>query len=124
LDKIDNPGGMMRFSAILVTPLRGISKKGSIPHVSRLLLVPVSWIPLEVRNKPRSENPIDWGFLTWKEVVFGQSKGCSMAVLGEHSDRLVPLQGYGDVVWAGGLDATRAGDSPEFQGVGGALGCL
>ncbi|CAK9257329.1 unnamed protein product [Sphagnum jensenii] len=39
-----------------------------------------------------------------------------MAVLGEHFDRLVPLQGYGDVVWAGGLDATCAGDSPEFQG--------
>jgi len=89
LDEVDNPGGMMRFFGILVTPLRGISKERSIPHVSRLLPVPVSWIPLEVRNKPRSENPIDWGFLTWKGEVFGQSKGCSMAVLGEHSAWLI-----------------------------------
>ncbi len=37
-----------------------------------------------------------------------------MVVLGEYPDRFVPLQGDGDVVGAGGLDATRVGDFSEF----------
>ncbi len=37
-----------------------------------------------------------------------------MVVLIEYLDRFVPLQGDGDGVGAGGLDATRVGDFPEF----------
>jgi hypothetical protein len=69
---------------------------------------------LEVGNKSGSEDPVEKGFLTWEREVLGQSEGSTMVVLNEYLDRFVPLQGDGDGVGTGGLDATRVGDSPEF----------
>jgi hypothetical protein len=69
---------------------------------------------LEVVDETGSEDPVEKGFLTWEGDVLGQSEGCTMVVLSEYPDRFVPLQGDGDDVGTGGLDATRVGDSPEF----------
>jgi len=107
LDEFDNPRGSVRFSCVLVAPLGGVAKERSVPHVARLLPVPVSRVPFEVGNKSGSEDPVEKGFLTWEGEVLGQSEGCTMVVLSENPDRFVPLQGDGDGVGACGLDATR-----------------
>jgi hypothetical protein len=69
---------------------------------------------LEVRNETGSEDLVKEGFLTWEGEVLGQPEGCTVVVLSEDPDRFVALQGYGDGVGAGGLDAACVGDSPEF----------
>jgi hypothetical protein len=114
LDEVDNPRGAVRFSGVLVAPIGGVTEERSVPHVARLLPVRVSRVPLKVGNKSGSEDPVEKGFLTWEGEVLGQSEGCTMVVLSEHPDRFVSLHRYGDGVGAGGLDATRVGDSPEF----------
>ncbi len=121
LDEFDNPGGSVQFSCVLVSPFGGVAEERSVPHVVRLLPVPISRVPLKVGDKSGSEDPVEKGFLTWDGEVLGQSESCTMVVLSEYPDRFVPLQGDGDDVGAGGLDATRVGDSPEFWRVGGAL---
>jgi hypothetical protein len=50
-------------------------------------------IPGEIRDESRLKNLIDWRFLTWLEQILGEPEHGSMAVLGEDSDRLVPLKG-------------------------------
>ncbi len=114
LDEFHNPKGLVRFSCVLIAPLGGVSEERSVPHVVRLLPVPVSRVPLEVGDKSESEDPVEKGFLTWEGEVLGQFEGCTMVVLSEYPDRFVPLQGDGDGVGAGGLDVTRVGDPPEF----------
>ncbi len=114
LDEFDHPGGLVQFLCVLIAPFGRVAEERGVPHVARLLLVPVSRVPLEVGNKTGSEDPVEKGFLTWEGDVLGQSEGCTMVVLSEYPDRFVPLQGDGDGVGAGGLDVTRVGDSPEF----------
>jgi hypothetical protein len=50
-------------------------------------------IPQETRDESRFKDPVDWRFLTWREQILGEPKRGSMAVLGEDSDRFVPLKG-------------------------------
>jgi len=89
---------VMFFPSILVPSLGGVSKEGSVAHVARRLPMPVPWIPREIKDESRLKNPIDWRFLTWREQILGEPKRGSMAVLGEDSDRLVPLKGNDGVV--------------------------
>ncbi len=98
LDEGDDVGGVMFFPSILVPSLGGVSKEGSVAHVARRLPMPVPWIPREIKDESRLKNPIDWRFLTWREQILGEPKRGSMAVLGEDSDRLVPLKGNDGVV--------------------------
>ncbi len=114
MDEVDDPEGAVRFSGVLVAPLGGVTKERSVPHVARLLPVPISGVPLEVGNKPGSKDPVEQGFLTWEGEVLGQSKSCSMIVLSEHPDGFVSLQGDGDGVGSGGFNAIHVGDSREF----------
>ncbi|CAK9864159.1 unnamed protein product [Sphagnum jensenii] len=74
LNEVDDPGGAVRFSGILVAPLGGVIEERSVPQVAHLLPVPVFGDALEVRNKPRFEDPVKHGFLTWEGEVLGQSK--------------------------------------------------
>ncbi len=104
----------MPFFCVLVAPFGGVAEERGVPHVARLLPVLVSRVPLEVGNKAGSENPVKKGFLTWEGDVLGQSEGHTMVVLNEYPDRFEPLQGDGDGVGAGGLDATPVGDFPEL----------
>jgi len=113
----------VRFSGVLVAPLGGVTEERGVPHVARLLPVPISRVPLEVGDETGPEDPIEEGFLTWEGEVLGQPEGCTVVVLNEDPDRFVTLQGYGDGVGVGGLDATCVGNSPEFCHIGGALGC-
>ncbi len=91
MDEFDNLGGSMQFSYVLVALLGGVTEERGVPHVARLLPVPVSRVPLEVGNKSGSEDPVEKGFLTWEGEVLGQSEGCTMVVLNEYPDRFVPL---------------------------------
>ncbi len=100
LDEFNDLGGSVRFFCVLIAPFGGVAKERSVPHVARLLPVPVSRVPLEVGNKTGSEDPVEKGFLTWEGDVLGQSEGCKMVVLSEYPDRFVPLQGDGDGVGA------------------------
>jgi len=83
----------MFFPSILVPSLGGVSKEGSVAHVTHRLLMPIPRIPREIRDESRLKNPIDWRFLTWLEQILGEPERGSMAVLGEDSDRLVPFKG-------------------------------
>ncbi len=83
----------MFFLGILVPSLGGVSKEGSVAHVMGRLPMPIPRIPREIRYESRLKNPIDWRFLTWLEQILGEHERDSMAVLGEDSDRLVPLKG-------------------------------
>jgi len=114
LDEFDNPEGSVWFSCILVAPFGGVTEERSVPHVVRLLPVPISRVPLKVGDKSESEDLVEKGFLTWDGEVLGQSESCTMVVLSKYLDRFVPLQGDGDGVGVGGLDVTRVGNSPEF----------
>jgi hypothetical protein len=58
---------VLRFFGVLVSSFRRVTKEGGIAHAARRLLVLVSWIPREVRDKARFKNPIDRRFLTWQE---------------------------------------------------------
>ncbi len=71
LDEFDNPKGSVRFSCVLVAPLGGVAEEGGVPYVTRLLPVPVSRVPLEVRDKSGSEDPIEKRFLTLEGEVLG-----------------------------------------------------
>ncbi len=93
LDEGDDAGGMMFFPCIMVPSLGGVSKEGSVAHVARRLPMPVPRIPREIRDESRLKNPIDWRFFTWLEQILGELERGSMAVLGEDSNRLVPLKG-------------------------------
>jgi hypothetical protein len=55
--------------------------------------MPVPRIPREIRDESRLKNPIDWRFFTWREQILGEPERGSVAVLGEDSNRLVPLKG-------------------------------
>ncbi len=88
----------MFFPGILVPSLGGVSKEGNVAHVARRLPMLVPQIPWEIKDESRLKNPIDWRFLTWLEQILGEPERGSMAVLGEDSDRLVPLKGNDGVV--------------------------
>jgi hypothetical protein len=60
--------------------------------------MPIPQIPREIRDESRLKNLIDWRFFTWREQILGELERGSMAVLGEDSNRLVPLKGKGGVV--------------------------
>ncbi len=64
LNEFDDPGGSVQFSCVLVASLGGVTEERNVPHVARLLPVPVSRVPLEVGNKTGSEDPVEKGFLT------------------------------------------------------------
>jgi hypothetical protein len=42
LDEIDDPKGAVGLPGVLVSPLGGVAEERSIPHIVRLLPVPVS----------------------------------------------------------------------------------
>ncbi len=98
LDEGDDGGGVMFFPGILVPSLGGVSKEGSVAHVARRLPMPIPQIPREIRDESRLKNLINWRFFTWREQILGELERGSMAVLGEDSNRLVPLKGNGGVV--------------------------
>ncbi len=98
LDEGDDARGVMFFLGILVPSLGGVSKEGSVAHVARRLPMPIPRIPQEIKDESKLKNPIDWRFITWREQILGEPKRGSMAVLGEDSDRLVPLKGNGGAV--------------------------
>ncbi len=114
LNEIDDSGGSVWFSYVLVAPLGGVTEQGSIPHVARLLPMLISRVPLKVGNKSRSEDPVEERFLTWEGEVLGQFEGRTMAVPSKCLDWFVPFQKDGDDVGVGGLDAAHVGDSPKF----------
>jgi hypothetical protein len=71
LDEVDDPGGVVWFSGVLVAPLGGVSEERSVSQFVRLLPMPISGVPLEVGNKSESEDPVEQGFLTREGEVFG-----------------------------------------------------
>jgi hypothetical protein len=83
LDKFDDPGGAVWFSSVLVVLLGGVTEERGVPHVARLLPVPISRVPLEVGNETGPKDPVKEGFLTWEGEVFGQPEGCTVVVLSE-----------------------------------------
>ncbi len=93
LDEGDDARRVMFFPSILVPSLGGVSKEGSVAHVARRLPMLVPRVPREIRNESSLKNPVDWRFLTWRGQILGEPERGSMAVLGEDSDRLVPLKG-------------------------------
>jgi hypothetical protein len=58
LDEVDDSGGGLRFPCVLVASLGGVAEEGGVSHVVLLLPMLIPWIPIEVRNKTGSENPI------------------------------------------------------------------
>lgn len=114
LNEVYDSGGVVRLPSVLVAPLGGVAEEKSVPHLARLLPVPVSGVPFEVGNESESKDPIEKGFLTWEGEVFGKLEGGTVVVLSEYPDRFIPLQGDGDGAGAGGLDAARVGDFLEF----------
>jgi hypothetical protein len=48
----------MWFLCVLVSSLGGVAEEGGDSHVVFLLPVLVTWIPIEIRDKTGSENPV------------------------------------------------------------------
>ncbi len=124
LDEVDDPGGVVRFSGVLVAPLRGVPEERCVPKFVRLLPVPVAGVPLEVENESGSEDPVEQGFLVgWGEIL-GQFEGCSVFFLSKEPDEFISIQGDGDRAGARSLDAPCVGGFPEFKYVGSVSGGL
>ncbi len=59
LDEVDDSGGGgVWFPCVLVSSLGGVVEEGGDSHVVFLLLMPVTWIPIEIGDKTGSENPV------------------------------------------------------------------
>jgi len=58
LDEVDDSGEGVWFPCVLVSSLGGVAEEGGGSHVVFLLPVPITWIPIEVRDKTRTENPV------------------------------------------------------------------
>jgi hypothetical protein len=124
LDEGDDAGSVLLLPGIPVSSLSRVTKERGVAHVVRLLPVPVSEIPREVRNKAGLKDPINWRFFTWARYFFGQFECCSMAILGEDPDQRVPFKGDGDAMQVGSLDSARIRGFFEFLGVGGGVGYI
>ncbi len=115
---------MLDFPDVLVPSLGRVAEKGGVSHVLCFLPMLISEVPREVRDETNFEYPVDGGFFTWEQQVFGRPERCSMSILGKHSDRLISLQGDRDVLSASGLDAASGRGFSELPGVGHGLGCF
>jgi len=122
LDEGGDVGGVLDFPCVLVPSLGRVAEKGGVSHVLRFLPMPISGVPREVRDETSFESPVDGGFFTWEQQVFGELEHCSMSILGKHSDRFISLQGDRDVLSAGGLDAAGGRGFFELPGAGRGLG--
>ncbi len=109
MDESDDAGSVLLPPGIPIPSLSEVTKEGGVAHVARLLPMPVSGIPREVRNKTGLKDPVNWGFFTWWKYVLGQFERCSMAFLGKDLDRRVPLKGDDSAMRAGSLDSSSAG---------------
>jgi hypothetical protein len=94
----DDAGGVLLPPCILVSPFGRIAKERGVAYVARLLLVPVSEIPLKLEDEAGLKDPVDWGFFSWGGKVLGQFERWPMALLHKHSDRLVPFKRDDDVM--------------------------
>jgi hypothetical protein len=124
LDEGDDAWSVLLPPGIPVSSLSRVTKERGVAHVARLLPVPVSGIPWEVRNKARLKDPINWRFFTWGRYVFGQSEHCSMAILDEDPNWRVAFKGDGDAMRAGSLDLARVRGFFELLGTGGGVGYI
>ncbi len=59
LDEGDDAGSVLLPPGILVSSLGRVSKERGVAHVARLLPVPISRVPREVRNKIGLKDPIN-----------------------------------------------------------------
>jgi hypothetical protein len=59
------PGGVMNSPGILVPPFGRVAEKGGVSHVLRLLPMPISRVPQEVRDDVSFENLVNGGLFTW-----------------------------------------------------------
>ncbi len=91
-------GGVLALFYILVPSLGRVAKEGGVSHVVRFLPMPISGIPLKVRDEACFKDPVDGGFFTWSREVFGKFEHCPMVLLNKHSDRLVARQRYDDAL--------------------------
>ncbi len=98
LDESDDAGSVLLPPCISVSPLSRVAKEGGVAHVARLLPVPVSGVPWKIENEAGLKDPVDWRSFSWGRNVLGQSERCSMALLNEHFDRLVPFKRDDDVM--------------------------
>ncbi len=114
----------MNSPGVLVPSFGRVAEEGGISHVLRFLPMLISRVPREVRDEASFENPVNGGFFTWGQQVFGKLERCPMSFLGEHSNRRVSLQGDDDVLNAGGLDAVGGGGPSERPGSSRGLGCF
>ncbi len=115
---------MLDFPGVLVPSLGRVAEEGGVSHVLRFLPMLISGVPREVRDETSFENPVDGGFFTWEQQVFGGLERCSMSILGKHSDRLISLQEDKDVLSASGLDAAGERGFSKLPGAGRGLGCF
>ncbi|CAK9195836.1 unnamed protein product [Sphagnum troendelagicum] len=77
--------------------------------------MPLPWVPGEVLNKPRFEDPEYWSLLVWGLQFFGDPKARPRAFLREDPNREVGACGYGDCLVRGGLNASFGCHSLEFD---------
>jgi hypothetical protein len=124
LDEGDDAGSVLLPPGIPISSFSKVTKERGVAHVARLLLVLVSGIPREVRNKAGLKDPINWRFFTWGRYVLGQSERCSMAILDEDPDRRVPLKGDSDVMQVGSLDSACVRGFFELLGTGDGVGYI
>jgi len=123
LDESDDVWGVL-LPRIPVSPLSQVVEEGGVAHVARLLPVPVSGVPRKVGNEAELKNPVDWRSFSGGRDILGQSERCTVVLLCQYSDRLVPLKGDDDVMRAGGLDSAIARRSFKFLGTGCGVGCV
>jgi hypothetical protein len=69
----------------------------------------ISGVPLEVNNETCFKDPVDVGFFTWSQEVFGDPEYCSVELLDKHSDRFVARQRDGDALRIRRLNAASGG---------------
>ncbi len=124
MDEGGDVGGVLDFPNVLVPSLGRVAKEGGVSHVLHFLPMPISGVPREVEDETSFENPVDGGFFTREQQVFGGLERYSMSILGKHFDRLISLQGDRDVLSAGGLDAAGMRGFSEFPGASRGLGCF
>jgi hypothetical protein len=58
LDEVDDSRGGVWFPCVLVSSLGGVAEEGGDSQVVFLLLMPVTWIPIEIGDEAGSENPV------------------------------------------------------------------
>jgi len=65
LDESDDAGSVLFSPCISISPLGRVAKERGVANVTRLLPVPVPWVPLELGDEAKLENPINGGFFSW-----------------------------------------------------------